>query len=702
MAKRHEGKQTKLPPGVTPMTEDERLIYDTVMDRVTAFNAHRRSRLITIKANISYLCGEQNIVVRNETISKASPEESTSVVCNLILPAVVNDIATGTKVPASFDIVPSSTGETDRATAEACNMLMPYLLRVNDRNLHRSSVILWYDLDGVGWRKVYWDPAYALQGMDEQGQPVLRGEAVVEPVPNNELIFDHRAKNLDKLDWIIHNKRVSMAWVRRNYGDETAGKVQVYAKRYQDDEFELEIASGFHAIQESIAPSHVTPGESGATDDLMLDYYEYWHKPCTYLPTGAYVVILGERLVVNQPYPAEQYPHSELPFVPCAPIPLTGLTVGSIPRISQARPLQREYNRLRSIIMENVDVMSNSVLMKHVNTKVNPKKLSNRAGNIIEWEGSYPPTREPGLSPPSQLFMHLTVVKQNIDEIFAFHEPTKGQMPSGGPKSARGLEVLQMADYSQLGPIIEAMETADEHVVYQLLTLAIANYQERVIEIIGPDHQWTTYRLDQDKLRGKVSVIVRRGSSTPTNKEIEANRTFAIWQSGLFGDPNSPAVRLFALKQMNLGNADSILKVNAKQVNFARNEFHWAEAALDNLPDLPEGMSDQQVMEYLAGSIFVPQPQIFDDHIVHADEHKLYLVDNYWRLMNHQHPGSKYLLNMLLQHYMVHEQTLQQGQIQATQAAMQQEAFIRGNTMDQIVAKKVNFDSDDKKTDKTD
>ena len=66
-------------------------------------------------------------------------------------------------------------------------------------------------------------------------------------------------------------------------------------------------------------------------------------------------------------------------------------------------------------------------------------------------------------------------------------------------------------------------------------------------------------------------MIVKRGSSTPYNRETESSRAFNIWQSGLLGDPFDPQVRLYTINQMQLGNVDNILQSNAKHISFANN-----------------------------------------------------------------------------------------------------------------------------------
>ena len=690
------------------LTPDQQQTVYLIEKRVKAFNEWRRSRMIQIKANIAYLCGKQNIMVKAGTIAPAPKEYETEVICNLILPAVVNDIATAGKVPASYDVVPAGTDRDDKATAMACQKILPYLKRINGDNLARDSVILWYDIDGVGWRKVYWDQFDSVQGINppadhpahnpnlEEGAPIYQGEVRVEAVPNTEVIFDHRARDLSNLEWVIHAKTITVGKARELFGEQfvTGIDEDAFIDGAERSEFEVAVMGDFDNLANAVAPNLPKDNKTAEyiDDDRLIPYYEYWQRPTRNMPTGMYAVYCGGKLAQEQPYPVDQYPHKQLPLIPTSPIPLTGIQPGSVSRISQARPLQREYNKLRSLILDNLDAMGNSVLMASRDSEIEYRRMSNMAGNIIEYSGPFKPTRESGQAPPGQIFAYMTEVKRGINEIFAFHEPTKGQMPVGGPKSAKGLETLMSADFTQLGPMIEALEASDQKAVYQMLTLAMANYGPRNLNIVGEDHAWTLLEVNPQELKGKINVIVKRGSSTPYNRETESSRAFNIWQSGLLGDPFDPQVRLYTIKQMQLGNVENILQSNAKHISFANNEFLSAEKLLENTPPLTEQLSPDEMMAFMEQHIFLPPPNDFDDHHAHINEHTDFLMSRYWNYVQ-QGPMYQILLQAMLQHNNMHKQMILQQQQAAQMAQIEAEAFTKGNTMPQLDVKHADRES---------
>ena len=700
---------TGLDTGPTP-NPIERQYGDTraatkeiIEKRVRGFNQHRRSRLLTIKANAAYLCGQQNIQVVNNTIQPLPSQYATESVCNQILPAVTNDVSIATRQQAVFDIIPAGTDDDDKATAIACSKIWPYIQRVNPYNLCREAVILWYDLDGVGWRKVYWDPYAKINGINppasnpnhnpafEEGGAIYEGEVKIRHVPNNRVIYDWRKKSLKDLDWIIHADTITVDAAKQLYGPEILNQIDpalLQKASSRKDEFEVSVMGQFTELSKTLTSGSSTPDDGNMLeDDKVLDYYEYWHRPTKSMPTGAYAVMIGDAVVEDGPYPIEQYPHQELPLVEADPLAFEGLTVGSASRISQARPLQREYNRLRSLIADSIDSMGNSVFMAQRGSKLNYKKIANMNGNFIEYDGPGKPTREPGVQIPGSFFAYMQDVKRGIDDIFAFHDPSKGIQPRGGPRSAIGLQTLQAANYTQLTPIMAALEASDERIVNQALSLAVANYNEKLMSIVGSDHNWAVEKIDREQLKGKINVIVRRSSSMPYDKEQAANKAFQVWQSGLLGDPNDPQVRIFTLKQMDLGNIDGILQATSKQTNFAKKEFMSAEAYLKKMPPLDPNSSVDEIQAHLEQYIYMPPPNPFDDHHIHISEHREYILDNYWKFIGMDAPQFKILMQAMIAHTSAHEQMLSMGQQQQMQSQMMAEAFGKGNTPQQILLK---------------
>ena len=699
-------------------TDDQaKQLAQVVVKRIDTFNPHRREMNNEINANICYIVGQQNIVLVGNIIKPAPKTRETDEIVNVILPAVQNDVAVATSSPAAYDVVPAGTDEDDRATSIAGQKILPVLQRKLGRDFKRAEAVLWWDISTVGWRKVYYDPNHNVMGInpepvdEETGQPnpghnpnfeigdaIVDGEVQIECIPTNQLIYDYRETNLNKLKWIIHAQRVTANWVADRFGAEVQSKLSskfTKAGITGEDEFEFNVNQAFNnsmGTQTTFVPKLRSGYEMQLKSDEFIDYYEYWERPSKSMPTGVYCVMLADQVVHHGPYPIEMYPHGELPFIPAAPMNIPGVTNGSISRVSQARPLQRKFNELASQIDENISVMGNAIIMTPRNCKLRHKTLDNGAGNIIEYDGGIgKPTREAGTPMNSQVFAYLNEKKLAIDTLFAFHEPSRGLAPRN-IESGKGLQRLQDADTRQQGPIIEAFEEADQRVAYQALTLAITNYpQDKMLNVVGDDYDWTLYKIDKEQLKGKLNVIVRRHSSMPIDKEGEKIQAFNAWSSGLLGDPQDPELRIWTLEQMSIGNNANLLQKHSKQKNFAMKEFVMAEANLKDI-QIPPDLNPEETAAMLEQYLFIPHINPFDDHMVHISCHNDYLLSNYWKLKKTGNPLFLELMNRMGMHLQEHQGIIMQQQEAAYQRDLRREMLVKGKTMEQIALSKMNLE----------
>jgi len=309
--------------------------------------------------------------------------------------------------------------------------------------------------------------------------------------------------------------------------------------------------------------------------------------------------------------------------------------------------------------------MGNSVIIAARGANIDFKKVDNFPGNYIEVDGPYVSgvKREPGVPIVGSFFAFLDTLAKSIDEIFAFHEPSKGIMPEGGPRSAIGLQTLQEADATQLSPIVKSIDKSDERAAYQMLSLALANYNERNIQIIGKDNEWILYKINPQELNGKINVIVRTGSSLPLSKTLMEQKAFLLWQNGLLGNPTDPSVRLEVLKIMDLGGVDQLLQSNAKHVNHAQKEFINAEKLIQQIPPIGPNVSAKEVKALYSQYIFVPSPKSIDDHYTHIQEHTNFLLDKYYEYIGTGLPHYLILAQAMNDHVAIHQNIVYQQQI---------------------------------------
>jgi len=385
---------------------------------------------------------------------------------------------------------------------------------------------------------------------------------------------------------------------------------------------------------------------------------------CGRLPTatiGVFSVMAGlENGVVlqNEPYPIEQYPHGEVPFTAYDMMVPDKSVTGTASRISQARPLQRELNFIRTLILENTAALGNGVIYAPRDANLNFARIDNGTGLIIEYDGGYRPQREQGQPVAGQLFLYVATIVQDINDIFSFPDVSQGKRPMGGPKSGVGIALLQEKADTQHSPTINEMDRADERAMNQLLSIAFANYGKRTFNIVGKDNEWALFEFDPSSYTTKLNVVVRTGSSLPISKALERDMTLGLLREGLLGNPQDPTVKKKVLEHLDIGGLDRILKEKNKDVNFAKKEFQ-----------VPVQQYQQMVKQAGAPSegilkqIYLPAVNPFDDHEVHIVEHKNDLLDKFFEYLGTGDPGMIMIAQAMQAHWMQHSQILTEQQL---------------------------------------
>lgn len=653
MVRIHEGR-APVPNAPAPQANSRNeAVLEIMKSRIRTFNPFRRSRIPEWNINIAYYCGFQNILFDGHLYIDPSKKGPFNTIVNKIFPAVRNDIAMGTKVPPKFDVVPDTTDENDRKTAMAGEKMSGYLRRINDFDKQRGKLIMWYDIANISWRKQWWDAEYKVTSVNPEegeeghdpnmpaGQPIYEGEALSEFTPTNELIWDWRL-NTERLPWIIHAKPMTKAELLIRY-PETAQNIPVGEFMEPNstlNEFEIRVFNEFSQLSTNAGGKPIPDVSEMSENDKEIMVYEMWQIRDRNWPMGVFSVAAGtpDKLYAlqNIPYPIEQYPHGEVPFTAYDMLTPDKSVSGTASRISQARPLQRELNFIRTLILENTASLGNGIMYVNRDANVTLKRIDNGTGLIIEYDGARPPVREQGQPVAGQLFLYAATIVEDINDIFSFPNVSQGKRPVGGPKSGVGIALLQEKADTQHSPIINEMDRRDERAMNQLLSIAFANYGKRMFNIVGKDNEWTLFEFDPTSYTTKFNVVVRTGSSLPISKALERDMTLGLLNTGLLGNPQDPMIQKKVLEHLDIGGLDRILKQDNRHVNWAKREFatviqqyrQMQEEGFrpEQLQDVPKGKLD----EILAELFFFPQINSFDRHDIHIIEHTNDLLDKFW------------------------------------------------------------------------
>jgi hypothetical protein len=256
---------------------------------------------------------------------------------------------------------------------------------------------------------------------------------------------------------------------------------------------------------------------------------DIWIKKCKKYPNGKHVILIGEHTLVEEDNPEPDM----LPFFAYVVNPKEGELVGrgiTYPII----PIQRDMNKLNSIVQENADEMGHLKWMVHENANVLPGAFDDMAGEVVNWGG----TERPFQSTASPLPVHITGRFWELMEMAKFITKIQsldlGTIPRGGSQmNSDTTNRLSESEEVMFAPDVNRMREFVQKIIRRYLFLAKKYYkEERIITIIGENKRPEAVSFFADKLKDDYNVDIYVGQGFEQSK---AGKIAAI--TNLMGTP---------------------------------------------------------------------------------------------------------------------------------------------------------------------
>lgn len=242
---------------------------------------------------------------------------------------------------------------------------------------------------------------------------------------------------------------------------------------------------------------------------------EFWIKPGhPMLRDGGMVTIVGEQIVqVVDGYP---YAHGEFPFSKLEMIPSGKFYGDSV--ITDLLPIQREYNRTRSQIIEAKNLMGKPKILA-AKGSINAAQITSEPGQVLFYVPGYPEPKEMAHAPlPQHVMQEVQQLQEDIDDISGQHDISRGKNPSQ-VTAATALSFLQEQDDTKLSDAITSLEEAVEKLGKHILSHVSQFWTtERTVQIVGADGSFDAQVYKGESLGGNLNVRVEAGSALPQSK----------------------------------------------------------------------------------------------------------------------------------------------------------------------------------------
>lgn len=465
------------------------------------------------------------------------PRYRVRLVSNQIMPGVRSLVAKLTKTKPVIHAVPSNATERASRGARIAERLHEHWWRELNLNTKRNEAWSWAQIGGQGWWKIGWDfnagktmtytvapdgspiigdkieelfqESLLSQGIEPIEAVVSLGEIRVDVLPPNDVVLDPSPSDYIDCQYAYCIHRLSP--------DEVYNRWKVWIK---PDSVATDSDSSPYTYDETFSK------------DLVTIYIGYFRKNSV-MPKGKYIVFAAnhDTFLYQGDWP---YPFDEIPLVKFPGLQIPGCVYDRAV-VSDARPLQQEFNRSISQIIEykNLNIVPQWIAPAGSMMR---NRMTGEPGVIYFYNatsvggGNKPEALQLGSLPP-YIFENLNFTLQRMRDIFQIADVSQGTLPPN-LEAGVAIDLLQEVAIDQLEPQIQQGESALARAGTMMLAFAQEYYDEpRIAKLYGSG-------LNQIKAFSKadikdVDIYVEAGSGIPRTRAGRQMRIKGMIDSGL-------------------------------------------------------------------------------------------------------------------------------------------------------------------------
>ena len=652
--------------------------------------------------NLSFYYGRQWIVTSKApgggyTMVEQTPTNKWRVrhTANRILRVIRSEVTKLSKEEPQFYCQPASTEEKDRLAAMAGDAIAEYILRTKYFNRKRLEATFWACLCGTSYIKNFYDP----NKLELDGQP---GKIDFEAVTAFHLFVPNlQTTDIQEQPYVIHARTMSPEDVWASYGVELPPGTD---------------SSALIIDQRFLTSVGIKSPKAGESKQCYVK--EVYAKPCKDYPNGM-MVVYGENKVLYVYEPPElpemggefsemaelmpgldsaappvgnsavpetsvgtsessleieppksifdgvqdynfEYPyrHGRYPFVKIDHIPTGMYYAESV--IKSLIPLQKEYNRTRSIMLEHRN-LAGKPQWSYVAGAFDPRKFNSQPGLLLPVNMGFDPPlplAQPELS--ASVSQELTITISDMDDAASQSEVSKGGVPPG-VEAASAIAYLSEENDTSLFHTVQSLENAVQETGIQVLANVHDYWDEsRIVQMTSKNQFMEVRQFKAQDLNPVTDFRVETNSMAP--RSIAAKQAFITELMKMGAIEPTKALRYLQMNETNKLYDEMMLDVrHAQRENVAMSQGQPlykidpnGQPPVDEMTGMPQidPMTGQPVPAFKMDTIRDPmtgQPQIdpmtgqprtyqvtinpFDAHEVHIEEHQSFQKSQEYELL---------------------------------------------------------------------
>ncbi len=509
--------------------------------------------------NIAYYAGKQWIAYdqTNKRLFEPPKEpHKVRLVANRIQPIVRTELAKLTKNKPIMGVIPASNEDDDIKSAKIAGKVCEWLEYELDLQTKDRENGLWGLTCGMGFIKPFWNIGKGDMIQDpDDGTQLKLGDVDVDVVSTFELKWDPSAKKWSEVKWICHEKPRDVDYVKEVYGVEVEPEKGILNTNLYEGQLR------------NLNSNWTTTSYKPMENAVMVK--EYWEKPTKKYPKGRRVTIANDKVLLHEEdigFGPEDNTERELPFFPFIHIKIPGRVHGQA-IIENLIPIQREYNKSRSQIIENKNLMANPIWLAEEGAFV--EDPTDMPGSIVEYHKGF---NKPEMTQPTSIGADVYKnIEQCIEEFFFIsgqQEVSHGSTPPG-VKSGVAISFLQEQDDTKMGPsIANFIECKQNYMSYMLKMIRYKYDIPRTIKVVGQNKEVEVIEFMGSQLTS-TDVRIQEGSMFQQSRAAKQEWIFNLIGSGVL---NPVQDKQIILKMLELGTVDELYDEENLDINQAQKE----------------------------------------------------------------------------------------------------------------------------------
>lgn len=568
--------------------------------------------------NMAFYFGRQNVIpqnvkgVGNRLIVPPAPPWRVRMVINKIRPIVRRELSKLTSQKPGASVIPASSDDADLFAAQAGEQIWESFYYAKDLKQVIRQAVWWTLVCGTGYTKTYWDPNKEFA--PDPDTAYMGDICYTAETPFHILVPDLREEFLEEQPYLIHSSTRTPEWLTTHYQKTLDGQ---------------QVKPNVKGANEILNDAYLNLVGQITNDNDSVLVHEMHIKPGAHkdFPEGGVVTVTGDQVI--QYSPVFPYQHGEFCFAKIDHIPSGKYYATSV--IEDLIPVQREYNRTRSQIVEAKNRMAKPQLSAAIGS-LDVSRMTTEPGQVIQYKpGFQPPQPIPMLPLPNYVLQEVQQLTADFDDISGQHEVTRGNVPPG-VTAATAISYLQEQDDSMLTAEVDNIESGLEKMAKHTLCL-VGQYWDipRIVKITGVDGSWDAAMFSGSDLKNNTDIRIEAGSSLPTSKAAK-QALITDWMKLGFITPEQ------GMQTLEMGGLAKLYEAVQLDQNQARRENLKMQNVDEQLieemfapptdPATGQQLPPEQYMVDEMGRPQLPEPVIpvntWDNHAIHIDIHNRY------------------------------------------------------------------------------